>query len=178
MWARAGTRDSRRGAGKDGSAPRRRQFPCPYDHFFGVAVFADAGVTEFWAHENCAAAIEEGGDRQGRMVGGLEPEMSAGAGDNVELVVPNALVKNQPVLEDLDGLTAILFHLGRRHTDGDLPVGTPLLRSGVRRRRVAPSYAYSRFRESAQLGCQARCLRQPAKHPARRPGVPERPCPR
>ena len=26
-----------------------------YDHFFGNAVFADDGVTEFYAHENCAA---------------------------------------------------------------------------------------------------------------------------
>ena len=35
-----------------------------YDHFFGNAVFADAGVTEFWAHENCAAEIAENGDSQ------------------------------------------------------------------------------------------------------------------
>jgi hypothetical protein len=44
---------------------------------------------------------------------------------NVELVVPNAIVKDQPVLVDLGGLTATLFYLGRGHTDGDLLVGTP-----------------------------------------------------
>jgi glyoxylase-like metal-dependent hydrolase (beta-lactamase superfamily II) len=96
-----------------------------YDHFFGNAVFADDGVTEFWAHENCAAAIEEDGDEQRRFVSTMEPEMAAGEGDAVELVVPNAIVKDQPVLVDLGGLTATLFYLGRGHTDGDLLVGTP-----------------------------------------------------
>src|SRR6476619_4800785 len=79
-----------------------------YDHFFGNAVFADDGVTEFWAHENCAA----------------EPEMAAGQGSDAELVVPNAIVKDQPVLVDLGGQSATLFYLGRGHTDGDLLVGT------------------------------------------------------
>ena len=69
-----------------------------YDHFFGNAVFADAGVTEFWAHENCAAEIDENGDSQRRAVAADEPEMAAGEGDNTELVVPNAIVKDQPVL--------------------------------------------------------------------------------
>ncbi|MBX7444924.1 MULTISPECIES: MBL fold metallo-hydrolase [unclassified Arthrobacter] len=95
-----------------------------YDHFFGNAVFAEAGVTEFWAHRNCATEIDERGDLQRRFVGTLEPEMSAGEGRNVELVVPNAIVKDQPVLVDLGGLTATLFYLGRGHTDGDLLVGT------------------------------------------------------
>ncbi|WP_211879549.1 MBL fold metallo-hydrolase [Pseudarthrobacter albicanus] len=95
-----------------------------YDHFFGNAVFADAGVTEFWAHENCAAEIEGNGDAQRRLVGSGEPEMAAGDGQNVELVVPNAIVKDQPVLVDLGGQTVTLFYLGRGHTDGDLLVGT------------------------------------------------------
>ena len=51
--------------------------------------------------------------------------MSTGDGPNVEVVVPNAIVKDQPVLVDLGGLTATLFYLGRGHTDGDLLVGTP-----------------------------------------------------
>lgn len=96
-----------------------------YDHFFGNSVFADAGVTEFWAHENCAAEIEENGDAQRRYVASIEPEMAAGEGENVELVVPNAIVKDQPVLVDLGGLAVTLFWLGRAHTDGDLLVGTP-----------------------------------------------------
>lgn len=95
-----------------------------YDHFFGNAVFADDGVTEFWAHANCAAAIEEQGDAQRFEVAAMEPEMAAGEGDAVELVVPNALVRDQPVLVDLGGLTVTLFHLGRGHTDGDLLAGT------------------------------------------------------
>src|SRR6187431_2594771 len=74
-----------------------------YDHFFGNAVFADAGVTEFWAHENCAAEIEENGDTQRRAVGADEPEMAKGEGSNAELVVPNVIVKDQPVLVDLGG---------------------------------------------------------------------------
>lgn len=95
-----------------------------YDHFFGNAVFADEGVTEFYAHENCAREIEENGDRQRRMVAALEPEMAAGEGADAELVVPNAIVKDQPVLVDLGGQTVTLFYLGRGHTDGDLLVGT------------------------------------------------------
>lgn len=95
-----------------------------YDHFFGNAVFGEEGVTEFWAHQNCAAEIDQGGDVQRRYVGTLEPEMAAGEGKHVELVVPNAIVKDQPVLVDLGGVTATLFYLGRGHTDGDLLVGT------------------------------------------------------
>ena len=96
-----------------------------YDHFFGNAVFAEDGATEFWAHENCAAEIEERGDLQRRFVGTLEPEMSTGEGENVELVVPNAIDKDQPVLVDLGGLTATPFDQGRGHPHGDLQVGTP-----------------------------------------------------
>lgn len=96
-----------------------------YDHFFGNAVFASDGVTEFWAHENCAREIEDHGDLQRRFVGTLEPEMSTGEGENVDLVVPNAIVRDQPVLVDLGGVTATLFYLGRGHTDGDLLVGSP-----------------------------------------------------
>jgi glyoxylase-like metal-dependent hydrolase (beta-lactamase superfamily II) len=95
-----------------------------YDHFFGNAVFAGDGVTEFWAHENCAADIEENGDEQRRFVASAEPEMATGEGTDVELVVPNAIVKDQPVLVDLGGQAATLFYLGRGHTDGDLLVGT------------------------------------------------------
>lgn len=95
-----------------------------YDHFFGNAVFAEEGSTEFWAHENCAEEIGENGDAQRAAVTGLEPEMAAGEGDNVELVVPNAIVRDQPVLVDLGGQAVTLFYLGRGHTDGDLLVGT------------------------------------------------------
>ena len=95
-----------------------------YDHFFGNAVFADAGVTEFWAHENCAAEIGENGDSQRPAVATAEPEMAAGEGSNTELVVPNAIVKDQPVLLDLGGQTVTFFYLGHGHTDGDLLVGT------------------------------------------------------
>ncbi len=96
-----------------------------YDHYFGNAVFADDGATEFWAHQNCASAIDNDGDAQRRFVSGAEPEMATGVGDAVEIVVPSAIVKDQPVLVDLGELTATLFYLGRGHTDGDLLVGTP-----------------------------------------------------
>ncbi|WP_432393369.1 MBL fold metallo-hydrolase [Pseudarthrobacter sp. L19] len=95
-----------------------------YDHFYGNAVFANDGVTEFWAHENCAAEIEDNGDAQRPLVAKDEPDMAAGQGEAVELVVPNAIVKDQPVLVDLGGVSVTLFYLGRGHTDGDLLVGT------------------------------------------------------
>lgn len=96
-----------------------------YDHFFGNAVFADAGVTEFWAHENAARQITEGGDWTQRQVNAAsEPEMAAREGTETRIVAPNALVGEQPVLLDLGGVTATLFYLGRGHTDGDLLIGT------------------------------------------------------
>lgn len=95
-----------------------------YDHFFGNAVFVEDGASEFWAHENCAEEISENGGAQRQAVAELEPEMAAGEGAHVELVVPNAVVRDQPVLVDLGGQTATLFYLGRGHTDGDLLVGT------------------------------------------------------
>lgn len=96
-----------------------------YDHFFGNAVFAESGVTEFWAHQNCASEVDRRGDLQRREAAMLEPEMASSRGKNAGIVVPNAIVKDQPVLVDLGELTATLFYLGRGHTDGDLLVGTP-----------------------------------------------------
>lgn len=95
-----------------------------YDHFFGNAVFAAAGVTEFWAHENAAREIAEDGEEQRRLLGAAEPQMSAGQGPNTQIVTPTALVREQPVILDLGGVSATLFYLGRGHTDGDLLVGT------------------------------------------------------
>ena len=95
-----------------------------FDHFFGNAVFAEAGVTEFWAHQNAAREIAEFGEEQRQLLGSAEPEMAAGAGHNTQIVPPNAVVRDQPVIIDLGGTTATLFYLGRGHTDGDLLVGT------------------------------------------------------
>lgn len=96
-----------------------------YDHFFGNAVFADAGAVEFWAHENAANTMAQSGEAQRKCVdASSEPEMAANEGDAARLVLPNALVKDQPVLVDLGGSAATLFSLGRGHTDGDLLVGT------------------------------------------------------
>ncbi|WP_336854867.1 MBL fold metallo-hydrolase [Sinomonas albida] len=96
-----------------------------YDHYFGNAVFAAAGVEEFWAHENAASTIASSADQARPEVAEREPEMAAGEGEGTEIVVPQAIVRDQPVLVDLGGRTATLFYLGRGHTDGDLLVGTP-----------------------------------------------------
>ncbi|MBG0738093.1 MBL fold metallo-hydrolase [Paeniglutamicibacter antarcticus] len=104
-----------------------------YDHFFGNAVFAADGVTEFWAHENAAREIAESSESQrallrpagspGPDAETAEPEMAAAEGSYVKIVLPTATVKDQPVLIDLGGRAATLFYLGRGHTDGDLLVG-------------------------------------------------------
>ncbi|WP_026555937.1 MBL fold metallo-hydrolase [Arthrobacter sp. 35W] len=96
-----------------------------YDHFFGNAVFAADGATEFWAHENAAKDMAAHAEVQRPLVSKLEPEMAAGVGENTALVLPTAVVGEQPVLVDLGGFSATLFHLGLGHTDGDLLVGTP-----------------------------------------------------
>ncbi len=95
-----------------------------YDHYFGNAVFADAGAEEFWAHENAVRDMRVFGESRRPVVREHEPEMAAARGDDTRLVLPGALVREQPVLLDLGGTVATLFYLGRGHTDGDLLVGT------------------------------------------------------
>ena len=95
-----------------------------YDHYFGNAVFAAAGATEFYAHENAIAEISQNGEAQRVAVAEAEPEMAAGEGESTEIVVPTGVVRDQPVLVDLGGASVTLFYLGRGHTDGDLLVGT------------------------------------------------------
>ncbi|MBT1001249.1 MBL fold metallo-hydrolase [Paenarthrobacter sp. DKR-5] len=95
-----------------------------FDHFFGNAVFAKAGVTEFWAHGNCAAAIQNHGEEQRKLAASVEPEVADPDAEDCGIVVPNRLVGTEPVKLDLGGSTATLFHLGPAHTDGDLLVGT------------------------------------------------------
>ncbi|MCY0903956.1 MBL fold metallo-hydrolase [Arthrobacter sp. H14-L1] len=101
-----------------------------FDHYFGNAVFAAAGVTDFWAHENAVREMAESSESQravlspaGSDAAAAEPEMAAGEGPNSMMVLPTATVKDQPVLIDLGGRVATLFYLGRGHTDGDLLVG-------------------------------------------------------
>jgi glyoxylase-like metal-dependent hydrolase (beta-lactamase superfamily II) len=96
-----------------------------YDHYFGNAVFAAGGAVEFYAHENAVAEIAENGEAHRPAVAESEPEMAAGEGENTQIVVPTAIVRDQPVLVDLGGASVTLFYLGRGHTDGDLLVGTP-----------------------------------------------------
>ncbi|MBW4094175.1 MAG: MBL fold metallo-hydrolase [Acidobacteria bacterium] len=95
-----------------------------YDHWFGNAVFAHDGASEFWAHANAIADMQATGQEQRALVDQREPEMSAGEGQNTELVIPTAVVKDQPVIVDLGEKAVTLFYLGRGHTDGDLLVGT------------------------------------------------------
>jgi hypothetical protein len=53
-------------------------------YFFGNAGSDEAGVTKFWAHDNCAKEIDEGASRAVR--GLLEPDMYPGEGRNVKRV--------------------------------------------------------------------------------------------
>lgn len=94
-----------------------------FDHWFGNAVFASAGVTEFWAHEACARQIEATGDRQRPLVAEAEPEMAANDGPDTAAVVPAHRVAHRTVALDLGDRQVQLFHLGRGHTDHDLLVG-------------------------------------------------------
>ncbi|MCZ2402314.1 MBL fold metallo-hydrolase [Paenarthrobacter sp. Z7-10] len=94
-----------------------------YDHFFGNAVFAGAGATEIWAHENAVREMEASAEQR-TMLPDSEPEMAAGKGEGTEIVLPTAVVGSQPVIVDLGGTPVTLFYLGRGHTDGDLLVGT------------------------------------------------------
>lgn len=93
-----------------------------FDHIFGNAVFASAGVREFWAHERCAADIAATGDEQRAFVADSEPAMAAHDGDDTAIVPPSNVVGEERTPVDLGGRTVELFHLGRGHTDNDLLV--------------------------------------------------------
>ena len=100
-----------------------------HDHFMGNAVFRRAGTEDFWAHRGCAEAIRAHGDYQRTFVGTHEPEMAAAEGPDTHLVVPNRHLPGtgrRPALArvDLGERAAVLFSLGRGHTDNDLCVGT------------------------------------------------------
>ncbi|WP_188536303.1 MBL fold metallo-hydrolase [Kocuria dechangensis] len=100
-----------------------------YDHYMGNAVFRRAGAEDFWAHRGCAEAILEHGDYQRSYVGTHEPEMAAADGPDTQLVVPNRHLPGtgrRPALTriDLGERSAVLFSLGRGHTDNDICVGT------------------------------------------------------
>lgn len=102
-----------------------------FDHFFGNAYFRDRGTEEIWSHRLCAERIAASGEAQRRMLGGVEPAMAAGSGDNTGIAEPNCLVDGKPMDLDLGGFTVTLFHLGRGHTDNDLLVGSgPVLFTG------------------------------------------------
>ena len=99
-----------------------------YDHFFGNAVFAADGVTDFWAHPKGQRAIETYGNNQRAFVETLEPEMAHHQGPNTDLVVPNRLLPGDGgrasfTRVELGERAVTLFYLGLGHTDHDVLAG-------------------------------------------------------
>lgn len=99
-----------------------------FDHYMGNAVFQRAGVTDFWSHRVAAQAMTEYGDYQRSFVGVLEPEMGEGSGLDTRIVVPTRHLPGsgrRPALTriDLGERQALVFSLGRGHTDNDVLVG-------------------------------------------------------
>lgn len=118
-----------------------------WDHFFGNAVFVAEGATydagtQFWAYAAAARGMAGTGESQRAEVAGPEPEMAAGAGPKTEIVLPTHLVRQEPVVLDLGGISVELFWLGRGHTDGDLMVGAPgvLFAGDVLEEGAAPQF--------------------------------------
>ncbi|MDO5617476.1 MBL fold metallo-hydrolase [Kocuria sp.] len=99
-----------------------------FDHYMGNAVFQRAGATDFWSHRAAAHAMEKYGDYQRSFVGVLEPEMGEGSGLDTRIVVPSRHLPGtgrRPALTriDLGERQALVFSLGRGHTDNDVLVG-------------------------------------------------------
>lgn len=99
-----------------------------FDHYMGNAVFQRAGAVDFWSHRAAARAIEKYGDYQRSFVGVLEPEMGEGSGLDTRIVVPSRHLPGsgrRPALTriDLGERQALVFSLGRGHTDNDVLVG-------------------------------------------------------
>ncbi|MCJ8503563.1 MBL fold metallo-hydrolase [Kocuria flava] len=98
-------------------------------HYMGNAVFRRAGAEEFWGHRGCAEAIRAHADYHRSYVGTHEPEMAAAEGPDTAVVPPNRHLPGtgrRPALArvDLGERSAVLFSLGRAHTDNDVCVGT------------------------------------------------------
>jgi len=96
-----------------------------HDHCFGNATFAGA---EIWGHPGCGAMLAASAERQraaaaraARQTG--DTDLVAALGD-VVVVPPNRLVRDVAHV-DLGGVTAVLHHLGRGHTDHDVVVEVP-----------------------------------------------------
>ncbi|WP_129359131.1 MBL fold metallo-hydrolase [Rothia uropygioeca] len=99
-----------------------------YDHFFGNAVFAADGATDFWAHPNAERAMERYADRQRGYVETLEPEMAHHQGPNTDIVPPTRLLPGDGgrasfTRVDLGDRAVTLFYLGLGHTDNDVLAG-------------------------------------------------------
>lgn len=99
-----------------------------FDHYMGNAVFQRAGATDFWAHRLAAHAMEKYGDYHRSYVGVAEPEMGEGKGLDTKIVVPTRHLPGtgrRPALTriDLGERQALVFSLGRGHTDNDVLVG-------------------------------------------------------
>lgn len=99
-----------------------------YDHFFGNAVFAADGVTDFWAHPNAERAMERYADRQRGFVETLEPEMAHHQGPNTDIILPTRLLPGDGgrasfTRVDLGDRAVTLFYLGLGHTDNDVLAG-------------------------------------------------------
>lgn len=96
-----------------------------YDHYFGNAYFAAQGAEEFYAHANAIRDMQGVGEKQRLQLSEkTEPEMRRAEGAHTEILIPQAVVHEQPVLVDLGGTSLTLFYLGRGHTDGDVLVGS------------------------------------------------------
>lgn len=99
-----------------------------FDHYMGNAVFQRAGATDFWSHRLAAHAIDKYGAYQRSYVGVAEPEMGEGKGLDTKIVVPTRHLPGtgrRPALTriDLGERQALVFSLGRGHTDNDVLVG-------------------------------------------------------
>lgn len=99
-----------------------------YDHFFGNAVFAADGVTDFWAHPKALRAMERYADRQRGFVETLEPEMAHHQGPNTDIVYPTKMLPGDGgrasfTRVELGDRAVTLFYLGLGHTDNDVLAG-------------------------------------------------------
>ncbi|HJQ48742.1 MAG TPA: MBL fold metallo-hydrolase [Amycolatopsis sp.] len=92
-----------------------------FDHHFGTHVFLPCPV---WAHERCAAAMD---DDRPVWVAKFRQEGNTGAAQRLldaRLAPPTDLLTTEATL-DLGGRTVTLLHPGRGHTDHDVAVHVP-----------------------------------------------------
>lgn len=123
------------------------------DHFLGNEYFRAQGVRDFYAGNLAIGHMGESEAEQRALVGTLEPEMGAGAGEHTRIHVPAHALGSEPHELNLGNRFITLQQVGSAHSPGDVTVraGRVLFAGDVIEQGGPPNFGDSRPRQWIQL---------------------------